>query len=115
MNKKISLLAGALFTSLSSFAAEVYQVETSFYSNNELIASPVMIVEASQAAAVSIGDNFSYELVVLPNEDKTVAVQTTINMAGDRLTPSFIVEYGQQAGLEINDKKVSILVTKSNN
>lgn len=45
MNKQLDLIAGVFLASTSCFAADSFQVETSVYKANELLASPVMLVE----------------------------------------------------------------------
>ncbi|WP_462177286.1 hypothetical protein [Pseudoalteromonas gelatinilytica] len=113
MNKQLGLIAGALLVSTSCFAADSFQVETSVYKANELLASPVMLVEENKTATISIGEGFSYEITVIPQQNNTAAVETSITLAGSNFTPSFMVEYGKQASFEIGENKVSILVSKS--
>ena len=113
MKKQLGLIAGALLVSTSCFAADSFQVETSVYKANELLASPVMRVEEKQLATISIGEGFSYEVKVTPQKENTAAIETSITLAGRSFTPSFVVEYGKQASFEIGENKVSILVTKS--
>ena len=113
MTKQLGLVAGVFLASTSCFAADSFQVETSVYKANELLASPVMLVEEKQPASISIGEGFSYEVKVTPQQNNTAAVETSITLAGSYFTPSFVVEYGKQASFEIGENKVSILVTKS--
>jgi hypothetical protein len=113
MYKQLGLMAGVFLASTSCFAADSFQVETSVYKANELLASPVMQVEEKQPATISVGDSFSYEVTVIPQKENTAAIETSITLAGRAFTPSFIVEYGKQASFEIGENKVSILVTKS--
>ena len=113
MNKQLGLVAGVLLASSNCFAADSFQVEASVYNANELLASPVMLVEEKQPATISIGEGFSYEVTVIPQHNNTAAVETSITLAGSYFTPSFIVEYGKKASFEIGENKVSILVTKS--
>ncbi|WP_428613549.1 hypothetical protein [Pseudoalteromonas sp.] len=113
MNKQLGLIAGALLVSTSCFAADSFQVETSVYKANELLASPVMLVEEKKPATISIGEGVSYEITVIPQQNNTAAVETSITLADSNFTPSFIVEYGKQSSFEIGENKVSILVSKS--
>jgi len=113
MKKQLGLIAGGLLVSTSCFAADSFQVETVVYKANDLLASPVMLVEEKQPATISIGEGFSYEVTVIPQHNNTAAVETSITLAGSYFTPSFIVEYGKKASFEIGENKVSILVTKS--
>ena len=58
MKKQLGLIAGALLVSTSCFAADSFQVETVVYKANDLLASPVMLVEEKQPATISIGEGF---------------------------------------------------------
>ncbi len=112
MEIKVSLLAVSLFASVSCFAAESYQVSTSVYANGELVASPVMVVEADKIASITIGDDFSYSLTVKPNQDETVGVTTAVTVGKDTVTPSFTLAYGKEATMEIGSQKLTLLISK---
>ncbi|MCF2849548.1 hypothetical protein NH514_20325 [Pseudoalteromonas sp. ACER1] len=113
MKKQLGLVAGVFLASTSCFAADSFQVETSVYKANELLASPEMLVEEKQPASISIGEGFSYEVKVTPLQNNTAAIETSITLAGRSFAPSFVVEYSKQASFEIGENKMSILVTKS--
>ncbi|NYR13594.1 hypothetical protein HC000_14130 [Pseudoalteromonas sp. MIP2626] len=112
MKIKASLIALSLLASVSCFAAETYQVSTSVYANGELIASPVMVVEADKMASITIGNDFSYNLTVKPNRDETVGIITAVTVGNDTVTPSFTVAYGKEATMEIGSQKLTLLVSK---
>ncbi|MBY0420285.1 MAG: hypothetical protein K2W88_19715 [Pararheinheimera sp.] len=112
MKIKMGLLMASLLASVSCFAAELYQVSTSVYANAELVASPVMVVEADKMASIAIGNDFSYNLTVKPNNDETVDVLIAITVLNDRVTPSFTVAYGEEATMEIGFQKLTLLVSK---
>jgi hypothetical protein len=115
MEIKASLLSVSLFASVSCFAAQTYQVSTSVYANGELVASPVMVVEADKMASITIGDDFSYNLTVRPNHDETVDVTTAVKVGSDTVTPSFTLAYGKEATMEIGSQKLTLLVSKVGN
>lgn len=112
MEIKASLLSVSLFASVSCFAAQTYQVSTSVYADGELVASPVMVVEADKMASITIGDDFSYNLTVRPNHDETVDVTTAVKVGSDTVTPSFTLAYGKEATMEIGSQKLTLLVSK---
>ncbi|WP_105264795.1 hypothetical protein [Pseudoalteromonas sp. T1lg76] len=115
MKINTSLLALSLLASASGFAAETYQVTTSVYTNGELVASPVVLVEADKATSMTIGENFSYNLTVKPNQDETADIITALTLENDTLTPSFTVAYGKEASIEIGTQKLTILVSRVDN
>ncbi len=115
MEIKASLLSVSLFASVSCFAAQTYQVSTSVYADGELVASPVMVVEADKMASITIGDDFSYNLTVRPNHDETVDVTTAVKVGSDTVTPSFTLAYGKEATMEIGSQKLTLLVSKVGN
>jgi hypothetical protein len=115
MEIKASLLSVSLFASVSCFAAQTYQVSTSVYTDGELVASPVMVVEADKMASITIGDDFSYNLTVRPNHDETVDVTTAVKVGSDTVTPSFTLAYGKEATMEIGSQKLTLLVSKVGN
>ncbi|MDF3126785.1 hypothetical protein [Rheinheimera sp. 1928-s] len=112
MKVKVSLLAASLLASVACFAAETYQVSTSFFKNGELVAAPMLIVEADQTASFTLGDDFSYNLTITPKQDQTVGVATAVTFGSDTITPSFILAYDKEASMEIGDKKLTLLVSK---
>jgi hypothetical protein len=115
MEIKASFLSVFLFASVSCFAAQTYQVSTSVYADGELVASPVMVVEADKMASITIGDDFSYNLTVRPNHDETVDVTTAVKVGSDTVTPSFTLAYGKEATMEIGSQKLTLLVSKVGN
>lgn len=112
MKTKASLLVTALLASVSCFAAETYQVSTAVYSQGKLVASPTMVVEADKMASITVGNNFSYNLTVKPNQDATAGVVTAITVGDSTINPSFTVAYGKEATMEIGTQKLTLLVTK---
>lgn len=112
MKIKVILLTASLFASMSCFAAETYQVSTSVYANGELVASPVMVVEADKMASITIGDDFSYNLTVKPNQDETVNVTTAVTVGNDTINPSFTLAYNKEATMEMGSQKLTLLVNK---
>lgn len=112
MKIKASLVALSLLTFLSCFAAETYQVSTSVYVNGELVASPVMVVEAGKMASITIGDDFSYNLTVKPNQDETVGITTAVTVDSDTVTPSFTLAYGKEASMQMGSQKLTLRVSK---
>ncbi len=112
MNIKAGLLAVSLLASALCVAAETYQVSTSVHLHGELIASPVMVVEADKMASITMGNDFHYNLTVKPNQDDTVDVITAVTLGKDTVTPSFTVAYGKEATMEMGSQKLTLLVTK---
>ena len=112
MKIKANLLLVSLFASLSSLAAETYQVSTSVYANGELVASPVIVVEADKMAAITMDNGFSYNLTIKPNQDETTGVVAAVTVGGSTMNPSFTVAYGKEAIMEIGAQKLTLLVSK---
>lgn len=112
MKIRASVLVASLLVSASCFAAQTYQVSTSVHVDGELIASPVMVVEADKMASITIGNDFRYNLTVKPNQDDTVDVITAVTLGKDTITPSFTVAYGKEATMEMGSQKLTLLVSK---
>uniref|UniRef100_A0A486XSL9 Uncharacterized protein n=1 Tax=Rheinheimera sp. BAL341 TaxID=1708203 RepID=A0A486XSL9_9GAMM len=112
MKIKASLLVSTLLASVSCFAADTYQVSTAVHSQGKLVASPVMVVETNKMAAITIGNDFSYNLTVTPNHDETARVVAEVTVADSTINPAFTVAYGKEASMEIGAQKLTLLVTK---
>ena len=112
MKIRASLFVASVLASACCFAAQTYQVSTSVYLDGKLIASPVMVVEANKMASITVGEDFSYNLTVKPNQGDTVDVITAVTLGKDRVTPSFTVAYGKEASMEMGPQKLTLLVTK---
>lgn len=112
MKIKASLLITTLLTSASCFATNTYQVATSVYSQDKLVAAPTMVVEADKMASITMGNGFSYDLTVKPNQDGTAGVITAVTFGDSTLNPSFTVKYGKKTTIEIGAQKLILLVSK---
>ena len=112
MKIKASLLVATLLASVSCFAADTYQVSTSVYFQGELVASPTMVVEADKGASISMGNGFSYNLKVAPNQDETAGIVAAVTVGDSTINPSFTVAYSKEATMEIGDQKLTLLVSK---
>ncbi len=112
MQVKIGLLLAAVLASGSSFAADAYKVSTSVFKDGELIASPVMLVNAEEMASIAIGTDFEYNLTVKPSNEHTAKVITTVK-AGDNLTEhETTVAYDKEATVDNGNDKLTLLVRK---
>lgn len=112
MKIKAIFSIAALLASMSSFAANKYQVSTSIYSDSMLVASPTMVVEADKVASISLGTDLRYDLTINPKEDKTAGVMTTIKIGDNTISPAFNVTYGKEASIEVGSQKLTIIVDK---
>ncbi|GHG66549.1 hypothetical protein GCM10010919_14330 [Alishewanella longhuensis] len=112
MNFRASTLVTALLASASCFAADTYQVSESVYSQGKLVASPTIVVEADKMASITMGNNFSYNLTVKPNQDETAGVVAAVTVGDSTINPSFTVAYGKEATIEIGSQKLTLLVSK---
>jgi len=106
------LISTALLTTLSCAAEELYKVSTSIYDNGELIASPVLVVEAGKTATVREDDKFSYQLTMTPEQNDSAKLVTVLTLNGETVQPMLIVRYGQPATIEIEGRKLSLQVDK---
>ncbi|WP_337881264.1 hypothetical protein [Rheinheimera sp.] len=106
------LISTALLTTLSCAAEELYKVSTSIYDHGELIASPVLVVEAGKTATVREDDKFSYQLTITPEQNDRAKLVTVLTLNGETLQPELLVAYGQEASIEIGNRKLRLLVDK---
>lgn len=113
MKIKTILCITSLLGSVSSVAADTYQVSTSVYSNGEWVASPVMVVEADKMSSITIGEDFSYRLTVKPNHDETADVITAVSIKGQTLNPTVTLAYDKEATIEIGSEKITLNVSKA--
>ncbi|WP_350657283.1 hypothetical protein [Psychrobacter sp. S1-30-MNA-CIBAN-0213] len=112
MQVKIGLLLAAVLASGSSFAADFYKVSTSVFKDGELIASPVMLVNAEEMASIAVDTEFQYNLIVKPYNEHTAKVITALKV-GDELTEQeTTVAYDKEATVDNGKDKLTLLVRK---
>ncbi|WMN60498.1 hypothetical protein NI389_03575 [Pseudoalteromonas xiamenensis] len=103
---------GKILASALCFAADIYQVPTSVYSQGKLVASPTMVVEADKMASINMGNDFSDGLTVKPNQDETASMVADITVGDSSINPSFTVAYGKEVRIEIGAQKLTLQVNK---
>jgi len=112
MNKIKSAALLATLLSFQGMAAELYQVTSSLYQDGELVASPVMLVEANTEAAIQIGDDVRYQLIVSPQSETTAALTASVKVGTEQSQPSLLVKYDTEASLQMGAQKLVVLVSK---
>jgi hypothetical protein len=114
--KEISMKTGlfilSLFASGATFAADSFKVSSRVLNNGELVASPVIELEANKMATVKIGNDFSYSLTVTPQADQSADVATAVTVAGKTITPKMNVTLDKEATVQIGQQTLSIVVSK---
>ncbi len=110
-----SVLVMAIFVSAGSFAAQTYKVATTLVKNGELIASPVLVVEAGKEASVTMGSAFKYNLKVVPNSDNTATLSTALQSGETKMNPVMTVIYDQEATMQFDGHRLSVVVSKAGN
>lgn len=113
MNNKVKVFLASALVYGSGVVADTYQVSTSLLKNGELVASPVMVVEAGKMALVAVGSDFSYNLTLKPNLDQTANIIAAVTMGEDTIQPEFTVAYGKQATVQVGEQKLTLLVHKT--
>jgi len=71
-----------------------------------------MVVEADKMVSITMGNDFSYNLTVKPNQDEKAGVDVAVTVGDSTINPSFTVAYGKEATIEIGSQKLTLLVSK---
>ena len=95
-------------------ANDSFVVNSKIYENNELIGSPTLTVNANGEAAISVEDLYSFALTVSPVDDSTVNLATRLEIGGEEISPSLVVEIGKNASISVGSKELSVIVNKPN-
>lgn len=113
MKKLISLVT--LFGLTASVqATDSFVVETKIYNDNKLIGSPTLIVNNGEKASISVENLYDFTLTLADAGDSTVNVDTKLALKGEYIDPSFTIEIGKEASLNIGDKAFSVVVNRAN-
>lgn len=112
MQVKIGLLLAAVLASGSCFAADSYNVSTSVFKDGELIASPVMLVNAEEMASIAVDNEFEYNLTVKPYNEHTAKVITAIKVGDELAEQETTVAYDKEATVDNGKDKLTLLVRK---
>ena len=107
----LGILAGLLLSG-NALAAETFKVSAQVYQQGALVASPVIVLEANKEAQISIGDDFSYTLMVSPQLSDVVALTSTLTVAGVTNHPELLVAYDTEASIEIGAQKMVLVVSR---
>jgi hypothetical protein len=109
---KTALFILSLLACNTSFAADSFKVSSRVLNNGELVASPVIELEANKMATVKIGNDFIYSLTVTPQADQSADVATSVTVAGKTITPKMNVTLDKAATVQIGQQTLSIVVSK---
>ena len=112
MQAKLGLLVATVLASGSCFAADAYKVSTSVFKDGELIASPVMLVNAEEMASIAVDNEFEYNLTVKPYNEHTAKVITAIKVGDDLTEQETTVAYDKEATVDNGKDKLTLLVRK---
>ena len=109
---KSALIALPLF--LASVAAHAdYRVDTKLYQAGQLVGAPSMVVKANKPATVSVNSTYDIELMLEPYDSQQVRVTATVNLHGIPMRPTLLVELGKPNSLTIGDRRMEVVVNKS--
>jgi hypothetical protein len=112
MKKLIGL--GALFGFITfAQASDNFTVKAKIYDNNKLVSAPTFMVDPNKEASISIDDLYTFSITLTPVDDSTVGLATELELGGERIAPSLVVELGKEATINIGGKEFSVLVNKS--
>ena len=112
MQVKIGLLLAAVVASGSGFAADSYKVSTSVFKDGELIASPMMLVNAEEMASIAVDTELQYNLTVKPYNEHTAKVVTALKVGDDVAEHETTVAYDKEATVDNGKDKLTLLVRK---
>ena len=112
MQVKLGLLVATVLASGSCFAADAYKVSTSVFKDGELIASPVMLVNAEEMASIAVDNKFQYNLTVKPYNEHTAKVITAVKIDDDLTEQETTVAYDKEATVDNGKDKLTLLVRK---
>ena len=112
MQVKLGLLVATVLASGSCFAADVYKVSTSVFKDGELVASPVMLVNAEEMASITIDTELQYNLTVKPYNEHTAKVVTAVKVGDDVAEHETTVAYDKEATVNNGKDKLTLLVRK---
>ena len=112
MQVKLGLLVATVLASGSCFAADAYKVSTSVFKDGELIASPMMLVNAEEMASIAVDTEFQYNLTVKPYNEHTAKVVTALKVGDDVAEHETTVAYDKEATVDNGKDKLTLLVRK---
>ncbi|HAZ79824.1 MAG TPA: hypothetical protein DCX08_07810 [Porticoccaceae bacterium] len=111
MKKLIGLFALFCFVTIAQ-ANDNFTVNAKLYDNKELIGLPTLVVNPNNEASIS-SDLYSFSLTLTPVDDSTVNLATELELVGERIAASLVVELGKEAIINIDGKELSVIVNKS--
>jgi hypothetical protein len=93
-------------------ANDKFTVNAKIFNDKKLIGSPILVVNSSKEASISVDDLYSFSLTLTPVNDSTVNLATELELGEDYIAPSLVVELGKEATINIGDKELSVIVNK---
>ncbi|KFZ37935.1 hypothetical protein HR45_08850 [Shewanella mangrovi] len=93
-------------------AEDYYQVATLIYQQDEIVASPTMVVTANQPSSVLIGDDVRLAVTLTPKADDEIALVAALAVGSEQLTPRLVVKLDQPAMINVDGHRLAFTVTK---
>lgn len=109
---KTSLLSFLLcLISIPAIAGDAYSIDLKITADGKEIASPSMAVQSGKEAIV-ITQDYELSLIATSHEEDEVSLSASLTMDGNTITPSLIVEIGQESSVSIDGSKLTFLVER---
>lgn len=94
-------------------AYDNFRVIAKFYDNEEFIGSSTLVVNPSKQATISVDGLYMFSLKLTPIDNSMINLATELELGGEHMTPSLVVELDKEASINIGDKGISVIVSKS--
>lgn len=111
--KKIILLSALLGMAFIAKANNVvYEISAALYDKNQLIAAPVLIVNPNEEGGILIKNLYELSMKVTPVNKSKVKISSVLKFKGEKFSPSFLVNFAEEAKFKNKDIKLVLVVTK---
>lgn len=111
MQKLIGLITLLGFSSPVN-ASDNFVVSTKIYNSEHLVSSPTLTVSPKEEALISVDNLYSFALKLTPEGESTVNLSTKLEVGGESISPSLVVELDQEAKISVGNTALSVIVKK---
>ncbi|MFC0446285.1 hypothetical protein ACFOD1_12425 [Pseudidiomarina halophila] len=114
---KVKALIAGFFalaaSAVHAVSAEDYHVAVDLLHNNQVTASPSLVVQDGVPASVSVSGDDGYEVALtIRKQNSEFLVDTQINSAGGSIAPSFLVKASHPAKVTIGEFGLRLTLTE---
>ena len=88
-------------------------VDLKVHNNSELLGTHSLMVEKNKQASISISNSYTISFTVTDYDENSVYIPFKLIIDDKEHNPSMLVSLGKPASIEVDELKISVLISKT--